>query len=261
MENVISKEYYFKQVGYYNLVLICFIAICFLAACATTPLSPPDLQPPVYGELYKPNSSGKFPAVVLLHGRSGVIKRYHDEAMFLSQNSYVALVLDYYKDIGSFYVLGEEKRLRRWKAHQQTVHSAVKYLKSLPVVNNQHIGLIGYSNGVMLALSIAGDISEIGAVVGYYGVSPAYKEFVDKVGMGKLSNITSENYLDTMPPLLILYGGQDKSAIIEESKKLHTQLREKGKEVQLQVYPFEGHGFSNEDARNRVIKFFNQYLK
>ena len=99
----------------------------------------------------KPDFSGNFPAVVLLHGASGIFKRYHDEARFLSQNGYVSLVLDYYRDIGSFYVLGEEKRLRRWRAHQQVVHSAVKHLKSLPEVNNQQIGLIGYSNGVILA--------------------------------------------------------------------------------------------------------------
>ncbi len=161
--------------------MVYFFSLLFylITACATQQLSPPDIKPPVYGDLYKPDSSGQFPALVLLHGRSGIFQRYHDEAMFLSKNGYVTLVLDYYQGIGSYYVLGEEKRLKRWHAHQQAVFNAVNYLKTLAEVEKDHLGLIGYSQGAMLALSVAGDIPEANAIVDYYGVSPAQKDFVN----------------------------------------------------------------------------------
>ena len=179
----------------------------------------------------------------------------------MSRHNYVALVLDYYKDIGSFYVLNKKERLQRWHAHQQAVHNAVNYLKTLPEVDKEHIGLVGYSQGAMLALSVASDIPKVSAVVDYYGVSPAQKDFLNKVGMEKLENVTTEDYLDTLPPLLILYGNKDSGLIIDESKMLYDELKRRGKEVQLQVYQGESHGFDNPDARNRVLIHLDRYLK
>ncbi len=261
MKNYLSKILV-KKVRFISWVFLFFFLIYLLAACATQPpLSPPDIKPPIYGNFYKPDSLGPFPAVVLLHGGHGIFPRYNVDAERLAQNGYAALVLDYYQETGGIIVYGVKKRLKRWHAYQQTVYSTFKYLKSLPEIDNKNLGMIGYSNGVALALSTAGNIPEVKAVVDFYGNTPTTKNVIDAIGMGELSNVAPENYLDNMPPVLILHGEDDSAVPIEEAKKLYDQLRELEIEVELIVYPGAEHGFDNEDAQNRVLNFLNQHLK
>ncbi len=73
------------------------------------------------------------------------------------------------------------------------------------------------------------------------------------------------NFVDQIQaPLLMIQGANDPRTPLSEAKSMARQLAAMGKLHDLHVYPNEGHGLqkreNREDAFNRVLAFFNEYL-
>ena len=114
------------------------------------------------GYLFKPAGQGPFPAVVALHGCSGLFtqagrfqKRDWDWAKRLQGFGYVALFPDSLtprgvqeictrKDIGGTMPFRERPR---------DAYGALKWLQSQPFVRKDRVGLLGWSNGGSTVLS------------------------------------------------------------------------------------------------------------
>jgi uncharacterized protein len=78
------------------------------------------------------------------------------------------------------------------------------------------------------------------------------------------NSLSSNSYLaDISGPLQLHHGTADTSVPVEFSEKLATQLKEKGKEVEIFIYPGDDHNLANNfnTAMNRSIEFFDKYLK
>jgi dienelactone hydrolase len=78
------------------------------------------------------------------------------------------LTIDYYAETARTPTRSIEK-LEAWPGYQAAVRHAVDYLRSLPSVSGQPVGLIGFSRGAFLAVSVASSLPDVGAVVAYYG--------------------------------------------------------------------------------------------
>ena len=102
------------------------------------------------GELYRPDGPGPFPAVVLLHGCSGVKKNQHQWAELLRKWGYVAYVLDSLGPRGLGPICG--KRALSTKTRALDAYDAKAYLATLPYVRTDKIGLMGFSHGGSAAL-------------------------------------------------------------------------------------------------------------
>jgi dienelactone hydrolase len=94
----------------------------------------------------------------------------------------------------------------------QAVADAITHASAPPGAGGQPVGLIGFSLGAYLALSVAAQDARVGAVVECLGGLPGL------LAPG----------LRTMPPVLILHGGADPLVPVSEARALVRLLRDRG---------------------------------
>jgi dienelactone hydrolase len=201
-------------------------------------------QDMLVGSLYRPEGDGPFPALVLLHGCSGLGENALRWASWLKDEGYVALVVDSFLPRHISNICGPQGWLtlgvseRVWDAF-----GALAYLRSLPFVERDRIGVIGWSHGGMTALRAGTKLlqpSDGGfrvAVAFYPGCS------------GNLSN-------DTIPVLLLL-GELDDWTPAEPCVQIAKHLHQEGATVLWTVYPKAYHAF---DVQRPSRVYLGHYL-
>ncbi len=218
-------------------------------------LTGPETAPAVWGVLETPRAPGPHPAVILLYGSSGWRPIYPKLARDFSDSGFVALALDYYAGTGRD--SSQADRLRSWAAWQASLRAAVKYLQASPSVHGQPVALVGYSLGAFLAVSVAGSVPEVHAVVDYFGGGSARPDSL-------------EDEVRHFPPLLILHGDADTVVPIARAYRLRDAVLAHGGIVEMHVYPGAEHGFNApwaaysepvaKDSWRRTIEFLRRRL-
>lgn len=117
-------------------------------------------------DLYLPPGPGAHPAVVLLHGCSGITSTVRNWATRLTQWGYAALVLDGFAPRGVDDVCGEAGRVApgtrtekasrvppRIRAHD--AFRAAAYLRARSDIQGERISAVGFSHGGTTALAVA----------------------------------------------------------------------------------------------------------
>ncbi len=222
-----------------------------------THLSDPHIVPAVWGLLETPVIPESHPGVVLLPGSSGWHPAYAQIAKNLADSGLVALAIDYYAETGSD--TSSEDELKKWPVWQATVRNAVAYLQALPCVSGRHIGLVGYSLGAFLAVSVASSLPAVTAVVDFFGGEDAAKE-------------TLEQEVRDFPPLLILQGEADTVVPVTLAYRLREAAIARGGEVEMHLYPGAQHAFNAPwsptyseteaaDSLRRTIEFLRRRLE
>jgi carboxymethylenebutenolidase len=201
---------------------------------------------------YPPQTSGKHPAIILVHGSDGMQYGilnvwYRGYAQALQQAGYDVFVVHYFDrtDTKSTNRIGMVRNFLPWV---QTIKDAVTFVSQQPDVDPQRIGLLGFSLGSTLSLSLASRDTRIAVLVEYFG------------GLPGLAAATMQR----MPPTLILHGDKDPLVPVQEAYKLEAVLKQKQIPYEMKIYPGQGHGFRGEakkDALQRTIIFFDQYLR
>ena len=193
-----------------------------LAACQPQGASAPGADLAAW--LAKPEGNGPFPAVVLLHGRTGLERNTSHRtvwrgltrhAALLNDNGYVTLIVD------SFGPRGIADACARPRLSEQMSDSlaAFDHLASLPFVDAARIGVVGFSHGGTTALSLAGSTSGYAAAVAYYPY--CRMGFIDR-------------------PVLILIGARDDWTPVSLCHDVHRQYADV---VTLKIYPDAYHSF------------------
>jgi dienelactone hydrolase len=98
------------------------------------------------GNLYKPEGNGPFPAIIVLHGCAGIDYHFRSWAEQLKKWGYVALIVDSFGPRGVDRVCGKSFRVPDLERAADSYGAAI-YLKQLPYVDGENIGLIGFSHG------------------------------------------------------------------------------------------------------------------
>ena len=98
-------------------------------------------QQKLKGRIYKPNKKGKYPAVAICHGYPGDTKNM-DLAEELALNNIVVLIFYYQGAWGS-------TGTYRFANLTPSTQTAIRYLKSLDIVDSTRIGLISHSMGAL----------------------------------------------------------------------------------------------------------------
>jgi carboxymethylenebutenolidase len=214
-----------------------------------------DVSPAVWGVLELPATAGPHEAVVLLPGSYGWRPDYVRFARTFADSGFVALAVDYYGETGRGSSPAEAKR--NWTAWQATVRNAVAYVEALPAVSGRRVGLVGYSRGAFLAISVAGSAPAVKAVVDYYG--------------GGSDADPSDAQIPQFPPLLILHGEADTEVSVALARRLYERMKARGGEVEMHLYPQAQHAFNGPwaatyspadaaDAWARTIGFLRRRL-
>ena len=216
------------------------------------------------GHLTKPKGEGPFPAVVLLHGCSGLNRFYHVWAERHAIWGYVTLRVDSFGPRGATSCWDFDDRLDLLKKRVKDAYAAKSFLSGFPFVNRNRIGVMGWSQGgwTVLAALNAGETepSPFQAAVAFYP-------------------LCAEPLTTLNAPLLILTGERDDwcPARLCSSKM---PVEKTAHEIILKIYPGAYHCFDWEgvdlefvghrllyhpsasvDAQVRVKEFLAKHLQ
>jgi dipeptidyl aminopeptidase/acylaminoacyl peptidase len=256
----------------------------------------PDGQP-VPGWLFVPKNldrSKKHPAILWVHG-DGINQNYdgwhvqrnyavyYSYHQYLLQQGYVVFAPDYRGSIGYgrdwrngvYMDVGGNDAKDAWMG--------ANYLKTLPYVDADRIGIWGLSYGGFFTLIAmtdqptlfrAGvDVAGVADYVMYYH-DPFHNDWTEgRMGTPDkypqvYANASPISHIDKLAkPLLILHGTSDVNVPFLQSVWLMDEALKKGKGdlVEFMIYPGEFHYFSREhvllDAWHRVDRFFATHLQ
>ena len=192
----------------------------------------------VYGTLYLPeNTSGRCPAVVMIHGTMGVDSRGTLYRIPLLNAGIAVFEVDF-KD-GIYKSPIDRPKIDTFLP---LAFAALKELRKVPSIDPGRIGIMGFSLGGAITLSTAlddnrkawmGDEKGFAAHAGFY---PVAKAFIPKIESGGVL---------TGSPIVIFYGTDDSYGDGDQVPQLKSLLQTKFNFV-LTTYEYAGatHGFN-----------------
>jgi carboxymethylenebutenolidase len=210
-----------------------------------------------------PSSPGKYPAVIVIHANQGLNDYTRDVARRLAKQGYVALALDYLSRHGGTQKvnpkgegLGNIRELEPWQAVAEDTDGGYSYLKTLPSVKSNRLGLIGFCWGGEMTFSSATEVRGLNAVVVFYGRSPKPLERLEKI----------------QAPMLAHYGEKD-PGVNQDIPATEQAMKQYHKSYTYKIYPGAQHGFHSDtsperyhpeaakEAWSKTLEFFRQHLQ
>lgn len=201
-------------------------------------------------ERYEPKAPGRYPAVLVVHGAGGMTiggPWFRESARMLARQGYVAHVVHYFDLTGT-----QIADLPAMKAHfagwMKVLADGIANASRQPNVDPKRVGLLGFSLGSYLSLSLSMYDPRVSAVVEYFGGFP---------------DILVKD-VKTLPPVLILHGEVDPVVPVAQAKALEALCKDRKIPYEIQLYPGQGHGFLGEpgrDASRRTLAFFDTHVK
>ncbi len=164
------------------------------------------------------------------------------QARFFAEHGFRVLLADYLSATPT--VEPTPANYRRWA---QVVEDIVADLRSRPIPRNRKIALVGHAVGASVALVAGSHKVGIDAIAEWSGLLP--NQFFSQV--------------QSLPPLLIFHGEQDKQVPIVNARQLIRLCELRDFTCEAGIYPDEGHVFSStamESANQRALTFFKTYL-
>ena len=203
----------------------------------------------VTGVLHRPDGSGPFPAIVLLHHCAGIAPYHVDYAEWLTGLGYVTVLVDSFTPRHQSRVCGQPAAHPTPTERAADAYGALFYLRSLPFVDGNRIGLVGWSHGgssvlrtssqsVRARLGIAGKVFRAG--VAFY---PGCRSLPD----------------DPAIPLLILTGTADDWTPAAVCAPRVAALQQTGRPVTLATFPGAFHSFDNDRLGSRTVIALGRY--
>lgn len=234
-------------------VFLAWASIATVAAAASPPAPEPVDIPGgggiIHAVLYRPEGQGPFPAVVALHGCSGLKRpdgvggRYSDWAQVLVNAGFVVLYPDSYGSRG----LGAQctvrnRRIRTERERVEDANSARHWLQSQSYIQADRISLLGWSNG---GISVLWAVRRRGATQSEKADFRSAVAFYP--GCGRLDNAAWSARI----PTLILIGSLDDWVSARACEQMVAGARGRSARTSIVVYPGAYHDF---DHPNRPVQ-------
>ncbi len=190
---------------------------------------------------------GRYPAVLALYGSGGIREGWADQpSRLLAGQGYSVFVIHYFDRTGTTWA-DRDTTQTNFPVWMGTVGDAITFAAQHTLVDPTRIGLLGFSLGAYLALSVASVEPRVKAVVEFFGGVPEM-----------LHGFTR------MPPVLILHGEVDRVVPVSEAMRLQQLLERAGTPYEMKLYPGAGHGFNGLqwlDAGQRTVRFLRKNLQ
>jgi dipeptidyl-peptidase 4 len=220
----------------------------------------------------------KYPVLVYTYGgpHAQVVRNAWGGANFLwhelmAQKGYIVFSLDNRGSAGRGHVFEVPLHLRLGAHELSDNRDGVQYLKSLPYVDGDRIGIWGWSYGghmTLHAMFEAGDDFKVGFAGGPVTDWHYYDSIYTERYLG-LPQKNEKGYEDSSPvkyagqlkgKLMIAHGTGDDNVHFANTLSVINDLIEAGKYVEVLAFPGRGHGVSDPPARRvlmqRVTQFF-----
>jgi carboxymethylenebutenolidase len=217
----------------------------------------------VAGYLARPTKSGQYPGLLVIHENRGLDDHVRDVARRFAKAGYVALAPDFLSRQGGTMKANPKgeglPNIRELAPSQEVVEDAeagIKYLRVLPDVRRDRMGVVGFCWGGGMAFITATQIPALRATVVYYGASPSPLDLVK----------------DIQGPVMAHYGEKDPN-INKGIPDTEAAMKKYHKVYDYKIYPGAQHAFNNDsnperyDARaakeawERTMEFFKKNLK
>ena len=201
--------------------------------------------------------SGRLPAILVVHENRGLNPHIEDIARRLALANFIGFAPDALFPLGGY--PGDDEKAGAMFAQLDQVKTrndfiaAAEYLTSLPNANGK-VGVVGFCYGGTIANFLATRITDVSAVVAFYGGQPS-----------------AEDTARIKAPLLLHYAGNDRR-LTSGWPAYEAALKGAHVTYQAYIYPNVEHGFNNDTtprydadaaklAWQRTIDFFNRYLR
>ncbi|NEW95010.1 dienelactone hydrolase [Rhodopseudomonas sp. BR0M22] len=250
------------------------------SAAANPPEPPPSIQPPqiqpqpihpppgaqpvqfasfdgvttLTAYLARPAGDQRRPAVVMLHGCSGLInprgrffQLYPAWLSTLVQQGYVVLVVDSASSRGFGQTCSAgEKRRTMLRDRPKDAYAALAYLQAQPFVRADRVALIGWSQGGGTVLLSINDRSigrpadlktDFAAAVAFYPGSCS-----EKLQSAPYTSVPPRGWTSQVP-LLVLFGEADVWTELAPCRDFLDAARARGNDIELISYPNAVHAF------------------
>ncbi|MBW2474391.1 MAG: dienelactone hydrolase family protein [Deltaproteobacteria bacterium] len=228
----------------------------------------PENGDKISGTIVKPDGDGPFPAVIILHGCSGIYDNYYVWANRLKEWGYASLVLNSTRGITDC----RSKRRTSTLDRALDAHAAKVQFGDMPFVDRNRIGVLGFSAGG------SGVLDAIRFNLTEYSLPDVAKDpFKAAIAFYPSCN----RQVDSNTNLLILIGDKDQALGASACELNLPKAHDQKSEIVLKVYPDTYHAFdfhmidtvstwkgirskynqaATEDAISRVKAFFDKYL-
>jgi dipeptidyl aminopeptidase/acylaminoacyl peptidase len=243
----------------------------------------------LHGQLFRPSSSGRHPALVFFHGgsRRQMLLGFHSMyyysnayAMnqYLASRGYLVLSVNYRSGIGYGLDFREGFHYGATGASEYAdVQGAALYLRSRDDVDPRHIGAWGGSYGgylTALALARASDLYAAG--VDFHGVHDWNIEFLGETIPGDVQTQAAfmRTAFESSPlahmstwrsPVLLIQGDDDRTVAFAQTVRLVEALRDRNIDYEQLILPNEIHDFllwrDWLTAYRATADFFNRKLR
>jgi dipeptidyl-peptidase 4 len=230
-------------------------------------IKPPDFNPakkyPVLVYTY-----GGPHAQVVLNAWQGSTFLWHQ---FMAQKGFIIFALDNRGSAGRGHLFEEPIHFRFGAQELSDQRDGAAYLKSLPYVDGNRIGVWGWSFGGHMTLHAVFEDPE-DFKVGFAGGPVTDWHYYDSIYTERYLGLLPQNeesYQESSPiqnaakfkgKLLIAHGTGDDNVHYANTLSLINEMIEAGKYVEVMAFPGRGHGASDPAARrvlmNRVTQFF-----
>lgn len=222
--------------------------------------------------LYKPDGTGPFPALVLLHQCGGLGSGRWQNLSMLDwarqgvAQGYVVLLVDALGPRNVDSVCSGPKAGVTFHRGARDAVLAAEHLRKLTYVDGKRVALAGYSWGAMVGLLTTSDgISKRGADRAFGAIVSFYPGcFTLRPANGSPYELVRP---DIGTPLLVLMGSEDTETPAAECVQKLEPVRASGAPIEFHVYPDTTHcfdcknldGFTKTDSRgNRVLYRYSE---
>jgi dienelactone hydrolase len=205
------------------------------------------LSATIEGYLSKPDGAGPFPAIIYLHGCSGLSKNTRARVADLMMGwGYVSLAVDSFASRGI-----KEACNGGMPPRQADALGALRYLSNLSFVDPKRIAVVGSSQGGIVALRLASTND-----VKLFDI-PDDLKFKAAVAYYPLCGVASQRL---SIPTVILIGELDDWTPAKDCEHWMVWRAGKGAPVKLVIYPGAYHAFDVPALRSG-IRLFGHWLK
>lgn len=198
-------------------------------------------------DVFAPDRPGRFPVVFALHGSGGLHNVAHLEfAQLLANQGFLVCVPHYFETTGTVWA-NDATIWREFPVWMESITAAIDTVSQFESADPSQMGIVGFSLGAYLALSLAAEQPRIKAVVDFFGGMPEI--FANKV--------------TAIAPVLILHGEADFTVPVAEAHKIKGLLERLGSPYEMKLYKGAGHGFRGfdmMDAGRRTYDFLKRNL-
>jgi len=214
--------------------------------------------------LSRPEGDAPRPAVVLMHGCSGLLDSkgrilglYRAWARALVVQGYVTLTVDSARSRGFGQTCSPTPdRITMWRDRPKDAYAALQYLQGQPFVKADRIGLMGWSQGGGVVLLTVSDKSigrpadlaaDFKAAVSFYPGACS-----ERLQTKPFTQVEPHGWV-TRVPLLTLFGEADTWTPFKPCEEFLAEAKAHGSPVELKSYPGAVHAFDAPDLVRREL--------